>query len=216
MLPYPQPDTSYDAQASFWLAGTSSLTFVAQDVHTNRVTGLKVHLITDRSSVFYHYNHKNDRERDNRRDCAPAKLCRHCDSNDFFQRQFDGLPQYKTPNLALLVEAPEVPAFRHYHLDNLYGGVLSEPIEKLDVAAKLLREIAEISDTLGVLKGISGVISRITTAIVTIEQNSEGWKELGNVLQAQEKLLKDQFTRLEWDDTEYHKTCPLRAPFQEY
>ncbi|KAG8783435.1 mitochondrial inner membrane protein required for protein import [Serendipita sp. 397] len=177
-----------------------------------------------------------DRERDNRRDCAPAKLCRHCDSNDFFQRQFDGPPQYKTPNLALLVEAPEVPAFRHYHLDNLCtsfclserffnddndasvdsdGGILSEPIETLDVAAKLLREIAEISDTLGVLKGISGVILRITTAIVTIEQNSEEWKELGNVLQAQEKLLKDQLTRLEWDDTEYHKTCPLRAPFQE-
>ncbi|KAG8867458.1 mitochondrial inner membrane protein required for protein import [Serendipita sp. 405] len=95
------------------------------------------------------------------------------------------------------------------------GGILSEPIETLDVAAKLLREIAEISDTLGVLKGISGVILRITTAIVTIEQNSEEWKELGNVLQAQEKLLKDQLTRLEWDDTEYHKTCPLRAPFQE-
>ncbi|KAG9042987.1 hypothetical protein FS842_001942, partial [Serendipita sp. 407] len=71
-------------------------------------------------------------------------------------------------------------------------------------------------DALGVLKGIAGVISRITTAILAIDQNYEAWKELGNVLQAQKRLLEDQLARLEWDNMDYDKTCPLSAPLQEY
>ncbi|KAG8817212.1 hypothetical protein FRC18_000637 [Serendipita sp. 400] len=89
-------------------------------------------------------------------------------------------------------------------------------IETPEFAAKLLREIAEVSDALGVLKGIAGVISRITTAILAIDQNYEAWKELGNVLQAQKRLLEDQLARLEWDNMDYDKTCPLSAPLQEY